>query len=44
VGRQLKAKQEGVISAVRPLLDALDTNHFRIGKSLRVEALRLAGE
>lgn len=44
VGLLLKARQEGLISAVRPLLDALDANQFRIGKALRAEALRLAGE
>ena len=44
VGLLIKAKQEGVIAAVRPLLDALDANHFRISDALRAEALRLAGE
>ena len=44
VGLLLKAKQEGVIDAVRPLLDALDAKQFRIGNALRAEALRLAGE
>jgi len=44
VGLLLKAKQEGVIAAVRPLLDALDANQFRIGHELRAEALRIAGE
>ncbi len=44
VGLALKAKQWGVIQAIRPLLDALDSNQFRIGKALRSEALRLAGE
>lgn len=44
VGLLLKAKEEGVITAVRPLLDALDANQFRIGEALRTEALRLAGE
>jgi hypothetical protein len=29
---------------VRPLLDALDANHFRISDALRAEALKLAGE
>lgn len=43
VGLLLKAKQEDVITAVRPLLDALDANHFRISDALRAEALRLAG-
>lgn len=40
----IKAKQEGVIATVRPLLDALDANHFRISDALRAEALKLAGE
>ena len=44
VGLLLKAKQEGVMSAVRPLLDALDAKQFRIGDALRAEALRMAGE
>ena len=44
VGLLLKAKQEGVIANVRPLLDALDANHFRISDDLRAEALKLAGE
>ena len=44
VGLIIKAEQEGVIAEVRPLLDALDANHFRISDALRGEALRLAGE
>ena len=44
VGLLVKAKQEGVIGEVRPLLDALDANHFRISDDLRAEALKLAGE
>ena len=44
VGLILKAKQAGVIPVIRPLLDALDANQFRIGEALRAEALRLAGE
>ena len=44
VGLLLKAKQEGAIASIRPLLDALDANHFRIGAALRAEALRMAGE
>jgi predicted nucleic acid-binding protein len=44
VGLLIKAKQEGVIATVRPLLDALDANHFRISDALRAEALKLAGE
>lgn len=44
VGLLLKAKEAGVVPAIRPLLDALDANPFRIGDALRAEALRLAGE
>ena len=44
VGLLLRAKQEGVVSAVRPLRDALEAHQFRIGNALRTEALRLAGE
>ncbi len=44
VGLIVKAKQEGIVTAVRPLLDALDACQFRISGTLRAEALRLAGE
>ncbi len=44
VGLLLKAKQAGVVTTVRPLLDALAANQFRIAYGLRAEALRLAGE
>ena len=43
VGLLLKAKQVGVISAILPLLDALD-DHFHVSRALCVEALRFAGE
>lgn len=44
VGLLVKAKQEGVIPAILPLLDDLDANNFRISAAVRAEALRLAGE
>lgn len=44
IGLLLKAKQNGLVPAIKPLLDALDEQHFRIGFALREEALRLAGE
>ena len=44
VGLLLKAKQAGVLSAILPLLDALEAHHFHVSRALRVEALRLAGE
>ncbi|MBI3946097.1 MAG: DUF3368 domain-containing protein [Armatimonadetes bacterium] len=44
VGILLRAKQSGVVPSIRPLLEALEANEFHIGKGLREEALRLAGE
>jgi len=44
VGLLLKAKEGGMIPTVLPLLDALDSNGFRISGAIRKEALRLAGE
>lgn len=44
VGLLLKAKQEGILPALCPLLDALDQVGFRISEALRAEALRLADE
>ena len=44
VGILLKAKEAGLVASIRPLLDALEAHHFRIGPLLRAEALRLAGE
>mgnify|MGYP003348355491 CR=1 FL=1 len=44
VGIIVKAKKEGIVTAVLPLLDALNACQFRISSTLRVEALRLAGE
>jgi len=44
VGLLLKAKQEGHIPALRPLLDNLSHAGFHLALALRAEALRLAGE
>lgn len=44
VGILLKAKRAGLISSVRPLLDAAQAQGFRMEKELYQEALRLAGE
>lgn len=44
VGLLLRAKRVGIVPKLLPLLDALDSNHFFVGRALRVEALRLAGE
>jgi len=44
-GVLLAAKKEGLIPAVRPMLDALIEKHeFRLSQSLRDEILRAAGE
>ena len=44
VGILVRAKHDGIISALKPLLDALEANGFFIGHALREEALRLVGE
>lgn len=44
VGLIVKAKAQGLVVAVTPLLDALEARQFRISNTLRAEALRLAGE
>lgn len=44
VGLIVKAKAQGLVAAVSPLLDALEVRQFRISSTLRAEALRLAGE
>jgi predicted nucleic acid-binding protein len=44
VGLLLKARQKVIIPAIRPLLDALQAQQFRISAELRAEALRLANE
>jgi predicted nucleic acid-binding protein len=40
----LRAKQEGLIPQVKPLLDALDASQFYLGQALKQKILRLAGE
>jgi len=44
VGLLLRAKRQGVISEVKPLLKALNEANFRISKALVEKALHLAGE
>lgn len=44
VGILIRAKQNGIISAVKPILDALEANEFRISSALREETLKIAGE
>jgi uncharacterized protein len=44
VGILIRAKQNGIISEIKPTLDALDANYFRINRDLREEALKIAGE
>jgi predicted nucleic acid-binding protein len=40
----IRAKRQGLIEAIGPLLDDLAKNEFRLSEALRQEALRLAGE
>ncbi len=44
VGILIRAKQSGIISQIKPILNALDANDFRISHALREEALKIAGE
>jgi len=44
VGVLMRAKQNGLISAIKPILDELDLNSFFISQALREEALKLVGE
>ncbi|HLM61743.1 MAG TPA: DUF3368 domain-containing protein [Pyrinomonadaceae bacterium] len=44
VGVLVRAKQNGVISAIKPILDELELNNFFISRALREEALKLVGE
>lgn len=44
VGLLLRAKRQGVISEIKPLLEGLNQANFRISKALVEKALQLAGE
>ena len=44
IGVLLRAKQEGVIPSLTPLLDALESGGFHLSEALRREAFRLALE
>ena len=44
VGLLLRAKRDGIISAVKPLLEDLELNGFYLSSELKEEALRLANE
>lgn len=44
LGILLKAKHDGILDAIAPILDQLDTLKFRLASSTRSAVLRLAGE
>ncbi len=44
VGILIRAKQNGIISEIKPILDALESNDFFISRAFREEALKIAGE
>lgn len=44
VGVLVKAKRSGIISALKPVLDALDRNDFFISEALKKEALKIVDE
>lgn len=44
VGLLLRAKQQGIISEVKPILEALTAANFRISDAIIRKAIQLAGE
>jgi predicted nucleic acid-binding protein len=44
IGLLIRAKQEGIINKIKPILEEMESNGFHIGRSLREEAFRIAGE
>jgi uncharacterized protein len=44
VGVLIRAKQNGIISEIKTILDNLESNDFFISRALREEALKIAGE
>ena len=44
VGVLVRAKRNGVVSVIKPILDNLELNNFFISRTLREEALKLVGE
>lgn len=44
IGVLVQAKRSGIIPALKPLLEALDSGGFYLNATLKDEALRLAGE
>jgi uncharacterized protein len=44
VGVLIRAKQNGIITEIKPILNALGANNFHISGALREEALKIAGE
>ncbi len=44
VGILIRAKNAAVIDSVKPIIDQLDAVGFHIGRALRDEALKIAGE
>ncbi len=43
-GILIRAKQNGVISEIKPILDNLELNDFFISRVLREEVLKIVGE
>lgn len=44
IGVLVQAKQSGVVTTIKPILDNLELNSFFISRALREEALKLVGE
>lgn len=44
VGVLVRAKQNGIVAEIKPILDSLDANNFFISRALYEEALKIVGE
>lgn len=44
MGILIRAKNSGFVDKIAPIIDEMEANCFRIGKTLRDEVLRVAGE
>ena len=44
IGMFIRAKQYGLIDLLKPVLDDLECNGFRMSEGLKAEALKIVGE
>lgn len=44
MGLLIRAKQAGIVDKIKPIIEDLEENRFRIGRALREDVLQIAGE